>query len=151
MASESITDQELRDLLVALEVAAKAWVKGDAAPYITLSSVSADYTIFGPFGGPPIKGFDVYNQRAALAARAFANGDARIEVVQAHKAGDLLVLILIEHQTAQLAGGQMQDWILRVTQVHRREAGGWKIVHRHADPLAQQRSVQQTAAIARGE
>ncbi len=32
------------------------------------------------------------------------------------------------------------DRTLRITHVYRREAGAWRIVHRHADPLAERRS-----------
>ena len=47
--------------------------------------------------------------------------------------------------------GGMQDWSLRVTQVYRRQGTEWQLVHRHADPLVRRMSVEQTAALARGQ
>jgi ketosteroid isomerase-like protein len=44
-----------------------------------------------------------------------------------------------------------QDWSLRVTQVFKREGDGWRLVHRLADPLVRQLSLEKTAALARGE
>ena len=44
----------------------------------------------------------------------------------------------------------MQDWPLRVTQVYRRDVPGWLLVHRHADLLLHEISLEQAAALARG-
>jgi len=44
--------------------------------------------------------------------------------------------VAFEYATASVNGALPQPYILRVTTVFRREHGGWKIVHRHADPRA---------------
>jgi ketosteroid isomerase-like protein len=36
-------------------------------------------------------------------------------------------------RTSVSVDGSPRDYVLRVTQVYRREAGTWKVVHRHAD------------------
>jgi ketosteroid isomerase-like protein len=43
----------------------------------------------------------------------------------------------VQHATARMVGkpGTI-PFHLRVTEVFRRESGEWKLVHRHADPLA---------------
>ena len=64
--------------------------------------------------------------------------------------GDMVVLVLIERQRAEVGGLPEQDWSLRVTQVYRREGSEWRLVHRHADPLVRGISLEQAAAIARG-
>jgi ketosteroid isomerase-like protein len=58
-----------------------------------------------------------------------------IEVVAAGVSGDLAYLVAVEHTTASIGGAPPTPYSLRVTTIYRREAGAWKIVHRHADPL----------------
>ncbi len=58
-----------------------------------------------------------------------------IEVVAAEARGDLAYLVAIEHTTAAIGGDPPAPYSLRVTTIFRREAGAWKVVHRHADPL----------------
>ena len=41
----------------------------------------------------------------------------------------------LEHTSASV-DGQLRSYTLRATQVYRREADGWKIVHRHADAIS---------------
>jgi hypothetical protein len=46
--------------------------------------------------------------------------------------GDLAYTVHREH-TKTSVRGEPRDYVLRVTQVYRREGGTWKVVHRHAD------------------
>lgn len=63
----------------------------------------------------------------------------------------MVVLAVIEHAVAVEVGGlPAQDWDLRVTLVYRRETDGWRLVHRHADPLAVGISLEASAALGRG-
>jgi ketosteroid isomerase-like protein len=56
------------------------------------------------------------------------------EVVAAGVSGDLGYLVGVEHTTASIGGAPPAPYSLRVTTVLRREAGEWRVVHRHADP-----------------
>lgn len=56
------------------------------------------------------------------------------EVVAGGASGDLGYLVAIERVTLSMGGGPPQSIVLRVTTVFRREAGEWKVVHRHGDP-----------------
>jgi ketosteroid isomerase-like protein len=56
------------------------------------------------------------------------------EVVAAGVSGDLGYIVGIEHTTASIGGAAPAPYSLRVTTVFRREAGEWRVVHRHADP-----------------
>jgi ketosteroid isomerase-like protein len=71
--------------------------------------------------------------------------------VATYATGDLVVLVTIERVRAEVGGLPEQDRSLRVTQVFRREGPEWQLVHRHADPLANGISLEQAAALARGD
>src|SRR4051812_46196930 len=60
--------------------------------------------------------------------RAFA-----IDVIAAEACGDLAYLVAFEHTTASIDGKPSSPYVLRVTTIFRREAGEWKVIHRHAD------------------
>jgi ketosteroid isomerase-like protein len=57
--------------------------------------------------------------------------------------------VLIERQRVEVGGLPTQDWPLRVTLVFRREAGEWRLAHRHADPLVHGVGLEQAAMLAR--
>lgn len=49
---------------------------------------------------------------------------------------DLAYTVEIERLRARVGGGQeMTPVAVRVTTIFRREDGGWKVIHRHADPI----------------
>ncbi len=48
--------------------------------------------------------------------------------------GDLAYTAGFEHTSASI-NGQPRSYILRATQVYRREGGDWKVAHRHADTV----------------
>jgi ketosteroid isomerase-like protein len=55
------------------------------------------------------------------------------EVVAAGASGDLAYLVAYEHITATVAGEPV-SYSLRATTIFRRDAGEWRVVHRHGDP-----------------
>ncbi|TIN20520.1 MAG: DUF4440 domain-containing protein, partial [Mesorhizobium sp.] len=73
------------------------------------------------------------------------------ELLQAYGSADMVVLAIIERPHVEVGGLPAQDWPLRVTLVYRREEAEWRMVHRHADPLVKGVSLEQAAALARGE
>ena len=128
------TDEDHADLLRRTEEAADAWVRGDLNRYLDLVHHAAGFTLLPPNGGPASR----HENRAAELSRwtsAFADGEARLEHVEAHSWGDTLVLAMIERQHGRLGDQPDQDLSLRVTHVYRREGSDWLLVHRHADPL----------------
>jgi ketosteroid isomerase-like protein len=88
---------------------------------------------------------------ATSTARTFRGGQANVEVFQTYASGDLAVLVAVERQHGKVGDLPRQDWSLRITLVFRWEAGEWRLVHRHADPLTRPISSDLFAAIARGE
>lgn len=49
-------------------------------------------------------------------------------------AGDMAYTVGLEHTSASV-NGEPRSYVLRATQVYRREGDGWKVVHRHADTV----------------
>jgi len=133
------------------EQAAHALMNGDPSQFEAFATLSEDFTIFGPVGGPaPLKGATEFRKAAAGATKLFKKGEAKVELFAHYASGDLLVLVLLEHQTVTFHGdSEPQRWSQRVTQVYRREADDWRIVHRHLDPLFTKRTLDEAKAIAR--
>jgi ketosteroid isomerase-like protein len=129
----------------------EALINGRIEQYLGLIIHAADYTLMNPFGGAPSHGFVDTPERRAAMARFFRAGTSTIEPVASYASGDLVVLVMIERQRVAIGDLPEQDWSLRVTQVYRREADGWQVVHRHADSLANSISIEQAAALARGQ
>ncbi len=67
-----------------------------------------------------------------LAGRFSECTSLEYEIVAAGASGDLAYLVTIERITAT-ASGEPTSYALRATWVFRREAGAWKVVHRHGD------------------
>jgi ketosteroid isomerase-like protein len=143
-------DPEIAALVRRSADANKALVRGDIDDYLSLIPHAKDYTLMNPFGGAPDRGFEDTPQRRAGMKKFFRGGSLEQEVVETYASGDLIVLVTIERVRAAVGELPEQDWSLRVTQVFRRTGSGWELVHRHADPLSNRRTVEQTAAIARG-
>jgi ketosteroid isomerase-like protein len=145
------TDQEVDDLIRRSEEANAALMRGDIDTHNALVPLTGDFTLMSPFGGTPSRGADYTPEKLAAMGRFFRNGTLRQEVVQAYGSPDMVVLAVIERAHVEVGGLPAQDWALRVTLVYRREASGWRLAHRHADPLANGVTLEQSAALARGD
>ena len=145
------TGEDLARLVRRTGDAASALIAGDMERYTVLIPHAADYTLMEPYGGEVRRGFDSSPEALAARARFFQGGEARLEVVETYASGDLAVLVAIERQRGVVGGLPEQDWSLRVTLVFRRDASGWQLAHRHADPLVHAINHEQLAALARGD
>src|SRR5262245_12546068 len=150
-AGGGANDQDVAALEGRTANANKALVRGDIDGYLALIEHSKDYTLMNPFGGAPARGFIDSPERRAGMAKFFKSGTLDQEVVATYASGDLVVLVTIERVLAEVGGLPEQDWSLRVTQIFRRDGAGWQLVHRHADPLVKGITLEQAAALARGE
>jgi ketosteroid isomerase-like protein len=93
-------------------------------------------TIFGAWGDHE-RGWAEVEPRLAWAAARFAPGGHTVqELLASGTSGDLGYTVSIEHGTATVTGAsEAVPMRLRVTHIYRREAGEWKLVHRHADAV----------------
>lgn len=152
MSQGTVTDEELTELIQRVTKAAKAYIRGDMRTYFTLIKHADDnYTLMSPFGGATQRGFDTSPERLEALERFFRNGEAELEIVQTYTSGDLVVLVVIEHQHGEVGGLPDQDWSLRVTWVFQRYGAEWRQVHRHADPLVHGIRLKQLGVLARGD
>jgi ketosteroid isomerase-like protein len=127
------TEDFVASVLPPLTEADTALHNGDAAPRIAIWSHNDPVTLFGTalMGSGWIEIRPVFE---SLASR-FSNGTYEYEVIAAGASGDLGYMVGIEHSTVSVGGATPEAYELRVTEVFRREAGEWKVVRRHADPM----------------
>lgn len=128
-----------------------ALMRGDARTYMSRVPLGDDFLLMSPFGGPPSQGAPYTPERIEAIARFFRNGRLEQELIRSWSSPDTVVLATIERSHVEVGGLPAQRWALRVTLVYRREGADWRLVHRHADPLALGITVAQAAAIARGD
>jgi ketosteroid isomerase-like protein len=119
--------------------AAQAFVNGDGAPVSKLSSASDLATFFGPGGGHLCQGSQI-RARYEQDARAFESGSENtLQILHAAADDNIGYWVGFQRTQARLKGNPNPvPMSLRVTEVFRREADGWKLIHRHADMLAEE-------------
>jgi ketosteroid isomerase-like protein len=140
-------DRIVSELFDRTAAAQRAWVLGDASGYEALFS-PAQLTIFGPFGGPALRGRTP--GAAGRVAGLFSDGTAELELVDSvvSAAGDVACLIMVERCEATFAGVEgRRRWDLRTTQIYRRTGEDWFVIHRHAEPLLDSRDLHETLAL----
>jgi ketosteroid isomerase-like protein len=147
-ADDAAIDKAVAELVQRSEDANAALLRGDIETYLSLITLSDDFTLMPPFGGTPSRGPYTKESWEEI-GRFFKNGTLRQELVQAYGSADMVVLALIEHGHGEVGGLPAQDWPLRVTLVYRREGSEWRLAHRHADPLAKGISLELSASLAR--
>ncbi len=146
---DQITEQDLAALVRLHTEANAAWMVGDARSFLDILPLADDVTLMTAFGGAPSRSFDDSPERMERLRHFFRNGTLEVETVAAYAAGNLAVLALVERSEAEIGGLPRQAWGLRVTMVYRREADGWRLVLRHADPLRGGIEIEEAAVLAR--
>ena len=146
-----IDDQTVGELIQLSEDSNAALMRGDVDGYRALITHTDDYTLMSPFGGTPTRGADMTGDRWEAMKRFFKNGVFKQELVQSYRSDDMVVLVTIERVHVEVGSLPAQEWPLRVTLVYRREGTGWRLAHRHADPLVNGISLEQASSLARGE
>jgi len=120
-----------------------AFIRGDAEAQKPLWSRRDDVTLANPLG-PPAKGFEGVCGVMDRAAEQVSDGEGyTFDTISWVETADLAYEVGLERSRTRLASAAAKVPIsLRVTTVFRREDDGWKIVHRHADPITDARSIQ---------
>lgn len=134
---------DLNELREQYHQSVAAFISGNPHVQKPLWSRRDDVTLANPLG-PPAKGFDGVWAAADRAAQQISDGEGyTFDPISWVETADLAYEVGLERSRARLAGAAEKVPIgLRVTTVFRREDEGWKIVHRHADPITDARSLQ---------
>ena len=115
--------------------AERALHNGDVVPRLSTWSHADPVTVFGA-GVALSRGWTEVRAVFDRVAGGFtACEDYDFELIAGDADGDLAYTVGIERYRASTASGAEVENALRVTHVYRREADGWKIVHRHGDHL----------------
>ena len=120
--------------------AASDFIKGDCEPYKAIFSQREDVTLANPFG-PPVRGWPDAEATMERAASFYRDGEVvRFDNVATYATPELAYIVEVERYRARMGGSQtLADVTLRTTSILRPEDGTWRVVHRHADPIASPR------------
>jgi len=115
--------------------------QGNPEPAKMLYSHQEDASLANPFG-PVAVGWEKVEETMERAASNYRDGGATgFETLARYVTPDLAYLVEVERFEAKVSGEEdMASVVLRVTSVLRPEGGAWKILHRHADPIATPRA-----------
>lgn len=146
-----MSEPELNDTIEAFREALRQYVRGDGEPALSFFSTRDDVTLANPLG-PPLKGPAAVRTGALEGAGSFGEGgpvqfaevSSRFEEVSRNATSELGYVVQLERHEGRLINGAETVIALRVTLIFRREEKGWRIVHRHADPIITARPISST-------
>jgi ketosteroid isomerase-like protein len=131
---ETALSQEFQAMLAKVDAAQLELQNGQPAAFKALWSHADDITLSGGFGGTVEKGWESISRRLDWVGTQFAQGTNTRERIVAKANGDLGYIVQIEHLRFHVPGQAKESTRdYRVTMIFRREAEGWRIVHRQAD------------------
>jgi len=124
-------EDEVRDASNKFYAGLNRMANGDAGPLADIWSHSATVTTMHPIGGREV-GWDQVRKSWEQVAQLSSGGQGKLSDRVIQIAGDAAYELGVERGQMTLAGQQVTiDH--RVTNIYRREAGAWKIVHHHSD------------------
>lgn len=136
----------LDDAVEASHEALAAIIRGDVEPFLALYSDADDITIGNPFG-PFAVGPDATRAAGSRAAGNYRDGELLgFDRIATHAGDTLACVVEVERFSVRLADAPEAAMIsLRCTSLYRREPDGWRLVHRHADPINEIRPAESVA------
>jgi ketosteroid isomerase-like protein len=129
-------DPELQATLERLDAAHIAFHNGDPEPSKAIWSHASDVTLTGGAGGRIEMGWENVRRRLEWASAQYTRGRQQNERIRVTTSGDLALVVQYEHIWFHSPGSEREsERHYRVTTALRREAGQWRVVHRHADTM----------------
>jgi ketosteroid isomerase-like protein len=128
---------DLEQALEGYHAALDAFAKGNPKPVKAAFSHRDDVTLANPFG-PAVRGWNQVSEALDYASSRFGDGEViDVESIAKYVTPDLASILETERWKAKVAGREdVLPFDLRVTSTFRSEDDTWKLVHRHADPIA---------------
>jgi ketosteroid isomerase-like protein len=131
MAAADDLDQVIEQYHQALD----EFSRGNPDPVKDLYSGRDDVAIANPFF-PLTRGREQVVARLERSVQNFRDGEVGFQNVVKWVSGELACIVELEEWKAKVGGREdVTPFTLRVTTLFRAEGGGWKVVHRHADPI----------------
>ncbi len=133
MSNDRLADSEWIAFMARLETAEHEFAQGRPAAFKALWSHGDEVSLCGGFGGVE-SGWDKVGARLDWASSKYSDGTRSSEEIRSTVGDDFAYIVQKEVVRFRIAGRiELSTQELRVTMVFRREADGWRIVHRHAD------------------
>ena len=128
---------DLQSVIRQYHTAADEFSRGDPEPVMQIFSRRDDVTLANPFGRA-VRGWKQVSEALRFASARFRDGAVTsFETIAEYAASDLATILELERWQAKVSGRpDVRSFELRVTSTFRREEGTWRLVHRHADPIA---------------
>ena len=131
MAAADDLDQVIEQYHQALD----EFSRGNPDPVKEFYSGRDDVAIANPFF-PLTRGREQVVARLERSVQNFRDGEVGFQNVVKWVSDELACIVELEEWKAKVGGREdATPFTLRVTTVFRAEGGGWKVVHRHADPI----------------
>ena len=109
--------------------------RGNPEPVKDFYSTRDDVAIANPFF-PLTRGREQVVERLERSVQNFRDGEVGFQNVAKWVSGELACIVELEEWRTKVGGREeVTPFTLRVTTLFRAEGGGWKVVHRHADPI----------------
>jgi len=125
-------ENEVREASKQNSVAMNLMVNGDASKLASVWSHSATLTTLHPIGTGDVGNWDAIKGAYEGFAQLASDGSFELKDHSIHVLGDVAYEIGTEHVSGKL-GGHPYSLASRVTNIYRREADGWKMVHHHSE------------------
>ena len=146
-----LAEDEVRQASEQYYAALSSLLNGDAGPLMQIWSHSPDVTAMNPYGGREV-GWEqlrpVFERVAQLCVGSQARAWLKDPLIRV--SGDLAYEIGIESGEGIIMG-KPTTISHRVTNIYRREASGWKMVHRHTDLNPAEQDVSRQLHSSQGE
>jgi ketosteroid isomerase-like protein len=125
-------EDEVRQASEQFYAALNRTLNGDPGPMEEIWSHGSDVSGMHPFGGR-LLGWEEVRASWEQAAQAFSDGQVALDdIVVVPITEDAVYTLGTEHGQGRVGDELVRiEW--RVTNIYRREADGWKIVHHHTD------------------
>ena len=133
MQTDRLADPEWTAFVANLEAAEHEFAQGRPAAFKALWFHDDEVSLCGGFGGVE-SGWVNVGARLDWASSQISEGTRSSEEIRSTVGRDFAYIVQAEQIRFRVPGRPEQSTVdFRATMVFRRDSGGWRIIHRHAD------------------